>query len=439
MAQRSFNWRRAAPLLAGALLVGPGLWPAPAEAQQLQRIAAVINDDVVSAYDLNERLDMIISSSNLRDSPELRQRLAPQVLDALIDERLKSQEAKRLNIEVEKEEIAKALATIEQRNRISPGGLEAHLARRGYRFATVVDQVRTTLAWREVIQRRMRQEIAAGGDEIVAEEEIDEALARIKENRNRPSHLVSEIFLPVELPDEEAQVLGNAKHLLEQIRRGADFAAIARQFSRDAAASSGGDVGWVRPGRLEKELDEALLGMRPGEVSTPIRTSGGYHILWLRERQRATAPQPQDAVVELRQVFLPVAARPTPDEVASQQALAQTISETVSDCADMERLGKELGSGLSGNLGSLKIRELPAELRPLVLALGVGRASKPIPTEGGLRVLMVCERKDPPSALPSRAELRRQLVLERQERQAQRQAQRILRGLHQTAVVDKRL
>ncbi|MEE8622521.1 MAG: peptidylprolyl isomerase, partial [Alphaproteobacteria bacterium] len=134
-----------------------------------------------------------------------------------------------------------------------------------------------------------------------------------------------------------------------------------------------------------------------------------------------------------------VAAGATPDEVASQKALAQTISETVTDCKDMAKLDKELGSNLSGNLGNLKIRELPAELRPLVLALGLERASKPIATKGGLRVLMVCERKDPPSSLPSRAETRRKLKLQRQERRAQRLARRILRGLRHTAHVDKRL
>ncbi len=438
MAQRSFNWLRAAPLLAGALLVGPGLWPAPAEAQKIQRIAAVVNDDLVSFYDLNERLKLVIFRSGLKDSPDERRHLEPQVLRTLIDEKLQLQEAKRLNIKVEKEEIAKGIAIIEKRNRIPPGGLEVFLAQRRIKLSTLEHRVRAEIAWNKVVSRRMRRE-TTGEDETVAEDEIDEALARIKEDRNKPRPLVSIISLAVDIPDDEAKVLSNAKHLLEQIRSGADFSAIARQFSQDEAASNGGDIGWGRPGRLEKQLDEALLGMRPGEVSEPIRTSGRYHILWLRQRRRDTTPQPEDAVVKLRQVFLPVAAGATPDEVANQKALAQTISETVTDCTDMERLGKELGSNLSGDLGSLKIRELPAGLRPLVLALSVERASKPIPAEGGLRVLMVCERKDPPSAFPSRAEIRRKLVLRRRELRFLRLSRRILRDLRQTAVVDKRL
>ncbi len=438
MVQRSFSSLRAAPLFAAALLVGAGLWPAPAEAQKDQRIAAVVNDDVVSFYDLNERLKMIISSSNLRDSPELRRRLRSQMLSDLIAEKLQMQEAKRLNIKVEKEEIDKQLARLEKLNRIPTRGLEAFLAQRGIKLSTLEDQLRAQIAWSKVIRRRMRRE-TGGQDESVGEDEVDEQLARIKDNRNKPSHLVSMIILAVEVPDEEAKVLRNAKHLLEQIRSGADFSAIARQFSQDAAARNGGDIGWVQPGQLEKELDEALLGMRPGQVSEPIRTSTGYQILWLRKRRRAMTPQPEDVVVKLRQVFLPVAAGATPDEVASQKALAQTISETVTDCKDMAKLDKELGSNLSGNLGSLKIRELPAELRPLVLALGLERASKPIATKGGLRVLMVCERKDPPSSLPSRAEIRGKLKLQRQARRAQRLARRILRGLRHTAHIDKRL
>ncbi len=131
MVQRSFSSLRAAPLFAAALLVGAGLWPAPAEAQKDQRIAAVVNDDVVSFYDLKERLKFAIFASSLKDSPELRRRLAPQVLDTLIDEKLQIQEAKRLNIKVENEEIARGIAIIEKRNRIPAGELQALLAQRG--------------------------------------------------------------------------------------------------------------------------------------------------------------------------------------------------------------------------------------------------------------------------------------------------------------------
>lgn len=427
MPQFAFSVIGSAPALCLAvmLLVGGA---EKAYAQTLQRIIAVVNEDAVSLFDLRERIKMVIFSSNMQDSPKMRERLEPQVLRALIDEKLQKQAAKRYNIKVDRKEVDKALRMIEKQNGLPPGGLKIRLEEAGVRMSTLVDQIETTIAWSKLVNRRMTRNI------VIGDNQIDEALARIKANLNKPSHLVSQIFLAFDGPDNAAKTLADANQLVTQIRNGAAFTSLARQFSQDAAARTGGDLGWVQQGELDQELDRALIDMRPGQISEPIRTSSGYHILLLRKRRTSQKPRADDTVVSLKQVFLPIEAGATPEEAANQRNLATTIAETLSGCDDLERAGKELGSTLSGDLGKLKIGELPSELRALVTGLAVGRASKPLPTEGGLRILMVCDRKEVKSKIPSRDQIRRNLI----RRQADRKARRYLRELHQTAFLDIR-
>ncbi|MEX2009163.1 MAG: SurA N-terminal domain-containing protein, partial [Dongiaceae bacterium] len=149
----------------------------PLRAQDSLRIAAVVNDDVISQFDLAVRTRMVIVSSRLEDTPEIRRRVTPQVLRGLIDERLKMQEAKRLGVVVNKADIETQIAGIAKQNNMTLAEFETVLERNGILRQTLADQVRTEIAWAIVVQRRMRPSIDIGDDEI------DEALAQIADNQ----------------------------------------------------------------------------------------------------------------------------------------------------------------------------------------------------------------------------------------------------------------
>lgn len=401
----------------------------PSWAQSVEGIAAVVNDEVISRYDLNARLNMIIRSSNLRDTPELRQRLTRQVLQTLIDESLKMQEAKRLQIKVDDKEIEKAQRRIEKQNRLAPGGLQSFLKRQGIELFVLVQQIRVTLSWTKVLRRR------AAGSIDVTDDEIAKALARINANLDKPSYRVSTILLIVDSPTDEARVRGDATRLVDEIRRGASFADIAQQFSHDASARRGGRLGWVQLGHFEKVVEDILVKMRPGEISRPIRSSVGYRIIALRSRRANSRTNVEETEVALRQILLPLPSTATPSEAAAQESLLRSVSGTITGCDDMTRAAKELGQGISAQLIKLKVRELPRDLRGIVLGLGVGRASKPVRTKAGTRILMVCQRKDPPARLPTPKSVRLMLL----NQKAGLYSRRLLRDLRQTAFVDKRL
>jgi len=404
-------------------------WIGDAVAQNAQRIAAVVNDEVISLRDLDNRLSLLIATSNLENRPETRRRLAPEVLRMLIDDVLKLQEAKRLNVVVDKGEVDRALQGIERQSNLPQGKLRDALANAGVSLSTLIDQVEVEIAWVKAVTRLERGRTQIGDDEI------DEELARIQRNAGNPEFLVAEIFLPVDDPANEAEVRQLAERLAEQTRGGASFPALARNFSQGASAAVGGDLGWVQLGQLGTEIDAALQQLEPGQVSDPIRTTSGFHVIALRERRVDQGLAGSSVRVSLHQVFLPVSPDASPAEVSARMEEAQKLSEPAQNCADLEALNREGAPQVSGSLGEVEISKLPEEIRKVVLPLEAGQKSAPFRSGGGIVVLMVCDRQGEDDPLRQREMIRRALENDR----LSAAAQRYLRDLRRAAFVDIRI
>lgn len=393
-------------------------------AQSAQRIAAVVNEEIVSVRDVEARMHLVIVSTALTDSPELRQRLRPQVLRTLIDERLQLQEARRLKVAVSDNELQSALAAIEQQNRLPPGGIDTLFERTGIDKNTLVSQIQSTIAWTKVVRLRGASALQ------VPEDEINEAIVEIEANRDKPEFRVSEIFLPVESSDQEDDVRRLGDRMVQQIRGGADFAAIARQFSRSGTAPVGGDVGWVRAGQSDPEIDTVLTTLKPGQVSDPIRALSGVYIVALRETRTAARPE-GDTILALRQLLLPV---PAGSDGAAQMAQATKVADSAKACTDMDSAAQELKSPANPDLGRVKLAEMAPQIRRQVEALPVGQPTRPQRFTNAVLVFMVCDRNEPKIELPSRDFIREQISRQRLEQQARR----LLRDLRRAAFVDLR-
>ncbi len=407
-----------------------GMVPPPgASAQEVLGIAAVVNDQVISVLDLQARIKFAVESSGLTDTPETRKRLKDQVLRGLIDEQLRAQEAKRLNIRVTEADMRRAIANIEERNNVPPGGLDIFLAARGIQRFTMESQIRASIAWQKLVRRRLRPRVQIGDDEV------DEALARFKANQGTPEVRVAEIFISVDSPEQEDEVRQVAERLVAQLRGGARFAALARQFSQTASAAVGGDLGWIQQGQLDEALDATLMEMKVGTLSAPIRTFGGYHILLLSDRRALLGVDPAQIKVRLNQIVLPLDKDAAAADVEAQTALANSIAATAEDCADFDQLAKMSGSEMSGELGEVKVGDLPPALAKVVLGLEVNQVSRPIRNDNGLLLLMLCERTDPPSQMPAPEQVKEKLLQQRLDLLARR----YMRDLRNQAFVDVRV
>jgi peptidyl-prolyl cis-trans isomerase SurA len=400
-----------------------------AEAQSGLRIAAVVNDDVISVFDLDARIRFTIVSTGLADSLETRRRVSSQVLRNLIEDKLKIQEARRLKIVVDKKDIDDAIARIESQSKMPPGAMEKALAQDGINISTLREKIEADIAWGRIVGGRFRITIRVG------EEEIDEILAQMEANKGKPELRVAEIFLPVDAESGERDVEALAYRLIQQMQTGAPFSAIARNFSQSPSAAVGGDLGWVRLGQLGDKLDAAVAQLHPGQVSPPIRTLNGYYILMLIEQRASAAPAAAETVVTLHQVVLPLPPHSTSSQATVQMANAQSLTASAGGCQDMETIGRKSGSPLSGSLGTLKLSTLPADVRGAVENLPVNKPSPPRRTENGIIVMMVCKRETAVAGAALREEIRNRLVDERLEAAARR----YMRDLRRAAFIDVRI
>src|SRR6202030_2789793 len=209
------------------------------------------------------RMRIVRISSNIPDSPETRQKIGPQVLRSLIDEKLELQEAKRQSVTATDAEINNGLQQIEKQNNMKAGGLNELLKARGIDRGALVDQLTAGIVWAKLVRRQAAQTTE------ISDEEIDEAVKRAKEHASEPQSRVAEIFLAVDNPAQEGEVRSLAERLTQQMRQGARFSAIAQQFSQSATAAVGGDIGWVRPEQLSSEIGSPVQKLNPGELAPP--------------------------------------------------------------------------------------------------------------------------------------------------------------------------
>jgi peptidyl-prolyl cis-trans isomerase SurA len=401
----------------------------PARAQSEQRIAAVVNDEVISARDLGERLQLVMLTSGIPDTGQARARLAPQVLRGLIEEKLQTQEARRLDLRVADSEIQQALTNIAQRNRMSVDNMRQFFARSGINFETLLDQVRAQIGWVKVVNRQIVPRVTVTVDQL--EMAVDEA----RRNTGEPEYLLSEIVLPLDNPAQAQAVAEDAARLVQTLREGASFESLARQVSAAASAERGGDLGWIRASAIAEELRSALELMRDGDVSDPLPSPIGYHIFWLRDRRLSTASPAGasgQAEVQLAQILLPIDGQ---DQIEARMIEAAALRDDLADCEAMVETAAELNAPGSGQLGWLRLADLPPAFRQEVATLPVGQVSAPLEGPSGIHLLMVCDRRAPAGEAPEREQIAERLQRERIDRLARR----YLRDLRKQAFVEVRL
>ena len=404
-------------------------WAAPysVQAQQVQRIAAVVNDDVVTVQDLQSRMGMVMATSGLPNTRETYDRLLPQVLQLLIDERLKLQEARRIGITVSEADMEDARRRIEENNGMPPGSLRTLGQAMGFEQRTLEAQIRADIAWGMAARTLLFNRVD------VEPEEIDAVMETLRRNQGKPERLLAEILLAVDTPQNESRVLGFAQQLSEQIQQGASYSELARQFSSSTTAAVGGDLGWVVEGQLDPDLERALMQMQPGQLSQPIRTSRGYYILLYRDLRDPRRVSPEQLPVILAQAVLPTVGNTALPE-AQRQAIEAEAASSAQSWTDLAALAERHSLPSSGIVGSVSPRDLPPELAEVVARLPENRPSRRVVVSGAEVILMVCERQDP-TGLPSRDQVRASIESDKFERLSSR----ALRDLRRAAIIDIRL
>lgn len=400
--------------------------------EQESRIVAVVNGDVISAQDVDNRRRLFALSSGLPVTREVLDRLTPQVVRELIDERLRLQEVQRRKIAVTDKDIAETIGNLEKRNNMPPGTLARRLASDGAEIHTLYDQTRVQLGWSRVLREQI------GVADRVTEQDVNEQLHMIKAETGQMEYHVAEIFLPIDEPARAADTQRFAETVIQQLRNGAPFAVVAAQFSQSQTALQGGDLGWVRPNQLESPVAHLVTEMPPGAISNPVPVAGGLSIVTLlAKRQIGNDPA---TLLKIRQVFLKFATPLDPQNPTQQQhdmlLRAKQISTTVHSCDAMAAADKAAGNPPRPDPVDVRLEAInPPELRTLLGKLTENKPSEPLVTQEGIMVVIVCAREERNLGMPSKEEVMNQLFSQRVELISRQ----MMRDLHRRASIDQRI
>ena len=417
----------------------PAASPPSTEGGPEMRIAAVVNDEVISVFDLISRLRMVLLSSNIPDTVDARQKAEAQVLRSLVDEKLQLQEAKKQNVVATDDEINSALAKIEKQNNMQPGQLNQLLKSHGIDRSSLITQVTASIVWAKLVRRKAAETVE------ISDDEVDAALKRLKEHANEPQSRIAEIFLAVDNPSQDAEVRALAQKLTDQMKQGARFSAIAQQFSQSATAAVGGDLGWLRADQLPPDLAAAVAPLKAGELSAPIRSGGGYYLLLVLERRNGAtgsgsgggSQQSSDTAYDVVQVVFALSPQATEAMKRNAAAEANSVRVGAKNCADMLRIGKEKASQMSSE-GTVYASNITPQMRDLLNKMSPGEASQPILQRNGIGVIMLCSKQTQAAEKtgdPSREEVFDTLLRQKLDTVSRR----YMRDLHRAAYVDVRV
>jgi peptidyl-prolyl cis-trans isomerase SurA len=404
--------------------------PVPGAASDSARIVAVVNGDVISEGDVDNRRRLFALSTGLPMNPDVLAHLTPQITKQLIDEKLRLQEIQRRRIAVSDDDIAHAIAQVEQRNGMPPGTLRRKLQADGVEMRTLIDQIRVQIGWTRVLRDVL------GPQMIVSEADIADRLAGLKAEIGQPEYRLGEIFIPIENPQGADEAGKFADTVIGELREGAPFGVAAAQFSQAQNALQGGDLGWVEANSLDPAVVRVLDEMPPGAISNPIRVPGGIDIVTLRGKRQVG--QDVENVLHVRQAFIPFSTPLNPQAPTAQQKQvldeARKLSATATSCADIEAANKQFGSGRTADPGPLQVDSIPPQMRAVFDRLQPGHASEPLVAQDGIAVVMVCARDQQQAGLPSKTELADRILDERVERISRQ----LMRDLERRAVIEQR-
>ena len=229
------------------------------------KIAATVNGEMLSNKDLQERANLFALTTGIQINAKNRKMVADKVLQNVIDEKVKIQEATKQNIHVSDEEIKEAYRNFERSNGVPAGKFQSVLREYHVSKDVFMTQIKANLLWNKLIARRMGQNVD------VSVKEIEDEFSRIKKDMDTPKYMVSEIV--IKKKDAE-----HIEELVDILRHDPRFELYAAQFSQSASAPSGGKLGWVASGQLAAPLDSAIKKLKTGQVSSAIPYRADYYI-----------------------------------------------------------------------------------------------------------------------------------------------------------------
>lgn len=401
----------------------------------LDRIVAVVNDEVILSSELDERIELIRQRMDAQTQLPPRDELRRQVLDQMINEAVQIQRGRQAGLQISDDQVNQAMAQLAERNNTTLSELPRVLEEQGVNYAGIREQVRRELIQQQVQRGMLFREVT------VSDREVQEFLAEAESrgdfnNEYHVSHIMIATDSDEGDDDAEQNARDEAAELYQRLEDGASFSELAINHSDSRTALEGGDMGWRQGPELPSVFAEQVVDMEPGEITEPFRTSSGYHILKLEEARR------DDPVIveefRARHILL----QPT-EVLLPEQARLKLLSlrEQIEEGADFAQLAREHShdpgsAALGGNLGWQGPGQLVPAFEEKLEELEPGEISEPFESRFGWHIVELLETRDRDRTLEARRNQAQQYI---RSRKAEQRMDAWLQKLRDEAYIEIRL
>ena len=387
--------------LAGTSLLVPAQAPAPSaprpavapsRVQPVDRIVAVVNDEVITSNELNDRV-VLITRQLQRQGGQLptTEVLTQQILERMVNDMIQVQLAKESGIKVDDATLERTIDRIAQENNLPRSEFRVALERDGIKYPKFREDIRNEIMLARLREREVENAI------VVTDAEVETELAREAKEKTTDSEFRLSHILVLVAPQATAEMIDQrrrrAVQALGELRKGGNFAQVAAAFSDAPDALQGGALGWRPAARLPTLFTTVLEKLEPGEVSDIIRSPNGFHIIKLLEKRgKAAAVGVQQTHV--RHILLRAREGLSDAEARDRLAKLRERIEKGADFAELARVNSEDATApRGGDLGWLTAGDTVPEFERAMNALSEGAVSQPIQTPFGWHLVQVVARR----------------------------------------------
>ncbi len=361
--------------------------------QEVDKIVAVVNNAVITEYELNSRVEQALRQIAGQNTPlPPRGLLEKQLLERMITEKVLMQIAEDTNIRFEGLVLDRAIARIAQNNNMSPEAFRKALEADGVDFGAFREQIRTEMTVARLKEREVDNRLT------ITDAEIENYLANPAKAGSQQDefNLAHIMVLTPEgaSPEKLAELREKAEKALAELKSGADFAQISAAYSDAQNALQGGALGWRTEAQLPSLFSSALVGMKPGDVSAVLKSGNGFHILKLLDKRG------KNVQLVVKQTHARHILVKTNEVVSDSDARNRLLllKERIENGASFEELAKlhsdDLSASKGGDLGWLNPGDTVPEFERTMDGLKPGEVSAPVQSPFGWHLIQVLERRD---------------------------------------------
>ena len=344
-------------------------------------ILAKINNRIITNIDLEYRLNLAIELSNIPNEIKFRKQIRQQILNLLIDENLKIQEAEKYGIFISSAEVYTEINRLEQRLRLPKDSLIENFRKKNIPEIVIYNQIRGQLLWNKIVAYRIANNIS------ISNKQTEEALQNFIKSSGESEYNISEIFISTSSNNLENSSEDKIYSIYNKVNS-SNFTILAQQFSDGALNINN----WYRESVLNPEIVKTIRNLQIGDISKPIKTNSGLHIYLLNDKRKTKKIKENETLYNLSQIFFKITDNNV-NEIQDIKNKIVNLKKNIKSCSQLEEAIKEEVNSSGGSLGVLSSESLDKRfLEVLIDNLQVGQLSKAIITTEGVHSIMLCEK-----------------------------------------------